>query len=162
MDPTQWENPKEVDPRHFLDEKGEFRKRDAFMAFSAGQCPALHTALAGTLPAPGMASVNISWHQSYTLNMTFLALLLCPFPHKFWMRPSARCSPSPFCAPGKRMCPGEALARIELFLFLTTLLQSFTFQLAVEHKMDLFSLWLEIERRAIPGKFFAIPRPVSS
>ncbi|XP_010407848.3 cytochrome P450 2C5-like [Corvus cornix cornix] len=98
-DATQWENPKKVDPGHFLDEKGEFRKREAFMAFSAG----------------------------------------------------------------KRMCPGEALARIELFLFLTTLLQSFTFQLATEHKeMDLFSLWLEIERRAIPGKFFAIPRSVSS
>ncbi|NXE71549.1 CP2C1 protein, partial [Calcarius ornatus] len=39
-DPTQWENPKKVDPAHFLDEKGEFRKREAFMAFSAGQhCP---------------------------------------------------------------------------------------------------------------------------
>uniref|UniRef100_A0A8D2KR94 Uncharacterized protein n=1 Tax=Varanus komodoensis TaxID=61221 RepID=A0A8D2KR94_VARKO len=65
FDPLQWETPEKFNPQHFLDEKGQFRKRDAFMAFSAG----------------------------------------------------------------KRACPGEALARTELFLFFSILLQNFTFQL---------------------------------
>lgn len=125
-----------MDPSHFLDEKGEFRKREAFMAFSAGQCP-----------CPGVPAQPPSGTRG-------CCPPCCPLgPHRV----------TPLSCPGKRMCPGEALARIELFLFLTTLLQSFTFQLATEHReLDLFSLWLEIERRAIPGKFLALPRSLSS
>ncbi|XP_032069185.1 cytochrome P450 2K1-like [Thamnophis elegans] len=63
-DESQWEKPHEFYPEHFLDSEGKFVKRDAFMAFSAGQ----------------------------------------------------------------RICPGEDLAKMELFLFFTNLLQRFTFQ----------------------------------
>ncbi|XP_062996488.1 cytochrome P450 2G1-like [Elgaria multicarinata webbii] len=94
-DPTQFKNPEMFDPTNFLDEKGEFRRRDGFMPFSAG----------------------------------------------------------------KRVCLGESLARVEMFLFFTTLLQRFTFQpTCPPEQLDLSPIATGIGNIPPLYKFYAIPR----
>ncbi|KAM5164331.1 cytochrome P450 2C23-like isoform 1-T2 [Mantella aurantiaca] len=62
----------------------------------------------------------------------------------------------PFSA-GKRSCAGESLAKMELFLFFTTLLQHFTFQAPPGTVVDLTPA-LGSTNAPLPHKICAIPR----
>ncbi|XP_067412733.1 cytochrome P450 2F3-like isoform X2 [Emydura macquarii macquarii] len=94
-DPTQFKDPAMFNPAHFLDERGDFRKHEAFMPFSAG----------------------------------------------------------------KRICLGEGLARMELFLFFTAILQHFTLTpLTHPEEIDLSPLFSGFETLPHPYEFCAVPR----
>ncbi|XP_044145806.1 cytochrome P450 2K6-like [Bufo gargarizans] len=58
---------------------------------------------------------------------------------------------------GKRSCAGENLAKMELFLFFTTLLQNFTFQAPPGAKLD-FTPALGFINGPLPHEICAIPR----
>ncbi|XP_692555.2 cytochrome P450 2K1-like isoform X1 [Danio rerio] len=95
-DESEWEKPNSFYPEHFLDEKGQFVRRDAFMPFSAG----------------------------------------------------------------RRVCLGESLARMELFLFFTSLLQSYRFTTppgVSEDELDLKGI-VGITLNPSPHKLCAIRR----
>ncbi|KAM7011921.1 cytochrome P450 2J1-like [Tautogolabrus adspersus] len=92
-DETMWETPHSFDPQHFLDQDGKFRKRDAFIPFSAG----------------------------------------------------------------KRVCPGEQLARTEIFLFFTSLLQRFSLS-APDGEQPSLEFKLGGARCPKPYRLCAVPR----
>ncbi|KFW82033.1 Cytochrome P450 2J1, partial [Manacus vitellinus] len=58
---------------------------------------------------------------------------------------------------GKRACLGEVLARSELFLFFTSLLQKFTFQAPPDTTLSLQPL-MGITMAPQPYKICAVPR----
>uniref|UniRef100_A0A452GTP3 Cytochrome P450 family 2 subfamily R member 1 n=1 Tax=Gopherus agassizii TaxID=38772 RepID=A0A452GTP3_9SAUR len=48
LDPEQWETPRQFNPNHFLDQDGNFVKKEAFLPFSAGHRVCLGEQLART------------------------------------------------------------------------------------------------------------------
>ncbi|XP_077147734.1 cytochrome P450 2B11-like [Ranitomeya variabilis] len=58
---------------------------------------------------------------------------------------------------GKRSCAGESLAKMEMFLFFTTLLQNFTFKAPSGAKLDL-SPAVGISNSPLPYEMCAVPR----
>ncbi|XP_025758992.1 cytochrome P450 2J2 isoform X1 [Oreochromis niloticus] len=92
-DETMWETPNSFTPQHFLDQDGKFRRREAFLPFSAG----------------------------------------------------------------KRVCLGEQLARMELFLFFTSLLQRFSFSAPAGEQPSL-EFKLGATRSPKPYRLCAVPR----
>ncbi|XP_070764307.1 cytochrome P450 2J4-like [Enoplosus armatus] len=92
-DESMWETPHTFNPQHFLDQDGKFRKREAFLPFSAG----------------------------------------------------------------KRVCLGEQLARMELFLFFTSLLQRFSFS-ACAGEQPTLEFKLGSIRYPKPYRLCAVPR----
>ncbi|XP_027883520.1 cytochrome P450 2J1-like isoform X2 [Xiphophorus couchianus] len=92
-DESMWETPYTFNPQHFLEKDGKFRKREAFLPFSAG----------------------------------------------------------------KRVCLGEQLARMELFLFFTSLLQRFKFSPPPGEKPSL-EYKLGVTHCPKPYRLCAVPR----
>uniref|UniRef100_A0A3Q3MHE4 Cytochrome P450 2J2-like n=1 Tax=Mastacembelus armatus TaxID=205130 RepID=A0A3Q3MHE4_9TELE len=92
-DESMWETPHSFNPQHFLDQEGKFRRREAFLPFSAG----------------------------------------------------------------KRVCLGEQLARMELFLFFTSLLQRFSFSAPAGEQPSL-EFKLGATRCPKPYRLCAVPR----
>ncbi|NXU53753.1 CP2H1 protein, partial [Turnix velox] len=64
----------------------------------------------------------------------------------------------PFSA-GKRICAGEGLARMELFIFLTSILQNFTLKPTMDHKdIDITPVITSLAKIPRPYKVSFIPR----
>ncbi|XP_072264419.1 cytochrome P450 2C29-like [Pyxicephalus adspersus] len=125
----RFEKPDEFYPQHFLDTEGNFVKNEAFLPFSADK---EHF----EKPDEFYPQHFLDTEGNFVKNEAFL----------------------PFSA-GKRGCAGETLAKMELFLFFTTLLQNFTFQAPPGAKLDITGA-VGFTTPPLKHEICAIPRKV--
>ncbi|XP_036993741.2 cytochrome P450 2W1 [Artibeus jamaicensis] len=95
LDKTQWETPRQFNPGHFLDARGHFVKREAFLPFSAGRRVCVGEGLARTglfllfagllrgfrlLPPPGLRPEDLDTVPAPAFTMRPPAQALCAVP----------------------------------------------------------------------------------
>ncbi|XP_059011256.1 cytochrome P450 2W1 isoform X3 [Mustela lutreola] len=95
LDETQWETPRQFNPGHFLDAKGRFVKRAAFLPFSAGRRVCVGESLARSelfllfagllhryrlLPPPGLSPTALDTTPAPAFTMRPPAQALCVVP----------------------------------------------------------------------------------
>lgn len=138
MDPNLWTDPDSFDPTRFL-RNGKVFKPDFFLPFSVGKYLVLLLSLS--------VSISLSLSHCHERNdrgsplssdeldrVTFCPVSFINFccnimmlPSTFLTCDSSSCLPcsSISCFTGRRMCLGDVLTKMEVFLFLTSLIQSY-------------------------------------
>ncbi|XP_062987947.1 cytochrome P450 2J4-like isoform X1 [Elgaria multicarinata webbii] len=108
LDPELWKTPEEFNPNHFLDKDGNFVDREEFLIFST---EFNEKNVPNGVQSSGSRRSDPKWREPLHFNPEV-----------------PRPNPDQYLA-GARVCLAEQLARIEIFIFLTSLLRAFRFQL---------------------------------
>lgn len=102
-DPALWDDPDRFNPERFLDDNGKLLKKECFIPFGIGTSFLTHLMGKTTATLIIKFIISVYSHQDPMIHPIYLS--------------------------GRRVCMGEQLAKMELFLMVISLLQAFKFRL---------------------------------
>ncbi|XP_060539020.1 cytochrome P450 2J2-like isoform X1 [Pantherophis guttatus] len=140
LDPEQWETPEEFNPNHFLDKDGKFIEREEFLPFG------IDSQMEQAKNKKNRCVISENGILIDYVHTSFL-YSSCSLMH---------CKRSCWTE-GLRACAGQQLARIEIFILLTSLLRAFNFRLPEGVKELNEEPVAKISMHPYPYKLCAIP-----